>query len=634
MPDPDPNMPALVVEGGTLDGFTMNIAEGTTVVVGSGRLANLRIDHPDIELAHVKVTWDALGIAMRDNGSRHGTWVDNEQVESAALLDGDVISFTAPGSPSSAPRVRVQIPEGTVAAPPPPPPEAEDVSPEGAAVAPPARAPEKRKPVPRRKGTKGGGVQIPGGRIALVAVGVVLLGLVGWGVSRVLIGSAPELSGVSPARAEVGATVTLTGSGFAPDAAGNTVRFGTRSAPAQAVAGGAVLVKVPALGAGVVPVTVETSGGRSKPVSLEVLVAVEAGSLDPAGALPGDEVTLRGKGLDGQSVSLTVGGAEAVVVATEPTSVRFTMPALEAAPGSEHPVVVTVDGRSPPPVNVVFGRLPLVTSFDPARAVAGDRVRIRGLGFPDDPARTVVTFDDVPALVLSASAKEIEVVAPLPPLAQRETLARVLVQAGGRTSSASAFPLLRLTSGSYVLRFFAARDRDATGPAFVDTEIGPVLMLTWKASAPSAAHRALEVAEALNAAVQRPRRDDRPVFEARDEPSIGVGLAGAAGIVVPASPQDAAAYQSPPGLPNRGGPPTPLALARWWAALLNDYVVVATSPGQPSHVGALSPSGGAAMARLRTVLPWQYRSRVANARVAGMPGDLRRRLRDAVLQVP
>ena len=117
MPDADPNMPALVVEGGALDGFTMNIQEGTTVVVGSGRLANLRIDHPEIELAHVKVTWDNLGIAMRDNGSRHGTWVDNEQVESAALLDNDVISFMPPDSPSSAPRVRVRIPEGTVAEP-------------------------------------------------------------------------------------------------------------------------------------------------------------------------------------------------------------------------------------------------------------------------------------------------------------------------------------------------------------------------------------------------------------------------------------------------------------------------------------------------------------------------------------
>ena len=329
---------------------------------------------------------------------------------------------------------------------------------------------------------------------------------------------------------------------------------------------------------------------------------------------------------------MTVGGTEAAVVAAEPGGVRFTMPALEAAPGSEHPVVVTVDGRSAPPATLVFGRLPLVTGFQPDRAVAGDRVRIQGMGFSE--ARNTVTFDDAPALVLAATPREIEVVAPVPRLAQRETLAQVVIQAGGKTSTPAAFPLLRLTSGSYVLRFFAGADAAAPDSAFVSTEIGPVLMLTWKGSAPSVAQRAFEVAEAVNAAVNRPGRDSRPVFEAREEPAIGVGLAGAGGIVFRASPQDAAAYERPPGLPPRGGPPTPLALARWWAAVLNDQVVIATSPREPSHVAALSPSGGATMTRLRSALPWQYRSRVANERVAGLPADLRRDLRDSVLRVP
>ena len=44
---------------------------------------------------------------------------------------------------------------------------------------------------------------------------------------------------------------------------------------------------------------------------------------------------------------MTVGGADAAIVAVESGAVRFTMPSLdrEATPGSEHPVVVTVDGR-------------------------------------------------------------------------------------------------------------------------------------------------------------------------------------------------------------------------------------------------------------------------------------------------
>jgi hypothetical protein len=490
------------------------------------------------------------------------------------------------------------------------------------------------KPAPRRKRKPSKGLQVSARILAFVAGGLVLAGLLAWAASLFLFTSAPELSGVTPGRAEPGATITLRGSGFASDAEGNTVRFGGRSAPAQAVAGGGVLVKVPtSLEAGVVPVTIETSGGRSNPVKLEVLAALKTSGLDPAGALPGDEVLLRGRGFEGQTPSVTVGGAEAAVLGTGPEGVRFTMPPLEAAAGSEHPVVVTVDGRAAPPANLIFGRLPLVTSFEPARAVAGDRVRITGLGFSEDPARNTVTFDGVPALVLSSTPTEIEVVAPVARLAQRETLARVVVEASGKPSSGAVFPLLRLTSGSYVLRFFAASEEGAARAAFVSTEIGPVLMLTGKGNAPSVAQRALRAAEALNQVIQRPGRD-RPVFEARDEPPIGVGLAGGPGVLIRATPQDAAAYQNPPGVPPRGGPPTPVALARWWAAVLNDYVVITTSPAQPSHVEALSPSVGATMKQARSALAWQYGSKVPNSRVAGLSADMRRQLRATTLRVP
>ncbi len=98
--------------------------------MGSGRLANLRLDHPEIELAHVKIIWDDLGISMIDNGSRKGTWVNGEPVETAGLLDGDVIEFVAPGSKVTPPppKVRLKIPKGSVPDPPPlppPPPEAQ-----------------------------------------------------------------------------------------------------------------------------------------------------------------------------------------------------------------------------------------------------------------------------------------------------------------------------------------------------------------------------------------------------------------------------------------------------------------------------------------------------------------------------
>ena len=96
MSDEVPEQPSVLVVGGMIDGHHVVLTPGLSLIVGSGRLANLRLDHPDIELAHIKIRWDELGISLVDNGSRRGTWVNGEPVESAQLLDGDVITFVAP----------------------------------------------------------------------------------------------------------------------------------------------------------------------------------------------------------------------------------------------------------------------------------------------------------------------------------------------------------------------------------------------------------------------------------------------------------------------------------------------------------------------------------------------------------
>ena len=124
MSDGMPEQPSVVVVGGNLDGYDVKLTPGLTMIVGSGRLANLRLDHPEIELAHIKIIWDDLGISMIDNGSRKGTWVNGEPVETTGLLDGDVIEFVAPGSKVTPPppKVRLKIPKGSVPDPPPLPP--------------------------------------------------------------------------------------------------------------------------------------------------------------------------------------------------------------------------------------------------------------------------------------------------------------------------------------------------------------------------------------------------------------------------------------------------------------------------------------------------------------------------------
>jgi hypothetical protein len=635
-----PAVPTLIVEGGAIDGARMELSEGTSTIVGSGRLAHLRVDHPDIELAHVKVTWDVYGISMVDNGSRNGTWVNGEPVETAALLDGDVISFVAPGSKAGVPAVRIVIPEGSVAPPPPPEPGDEPVEAREVAAAPPAEAPVAAPPpaaAARPAPTRARRGRRPGLRLPVRAIGLALVTLaVAAGAAWFVVGyfaSRPQLVSVEPGQSPPGRGLTLNGQGFHPEPARNTVWFGDRPVPASSVSESTLRVTVPELASpGPVQVSVETPRGRSNAVRFVVLPPLAARELEPPGALPGDEVALRGEGLGADGLTVTVGGQPATVLSAEDDAVRFEMPGVEGGPGSAHPVVALLPGRTTAPLDIVLGHLPLVLSFDPPRAPAGALLRSGGGGFAPTPEGNVVTFDGVPALVAGASAEELAVFAPTPVQPQARTLARVLVSAGGRTSDPVSYPLIRLVSGAYVLRFLPAAS-GSPGQALVATEIAPVILLT-KSAETSAASRALHASRLLNGAVDRARGGDEVTFSALRQPAIGVGVAGRPELIVRVTPQDAAAYAAAPGVAPRGGPPAPLALAGYWAALLNDHLVVCTGRDDPSHVAALSPEAGRAFTRLRSALPWQYNRGVANDRVARLPERLRQELREAALQVP
>ena len=625
-------VPTVRVEGGVIDGHSVAISQGTSLIVGSGRLANLRLDHPQIELAHIKITWDDLGIAMTDNGSRYGTWVNGEKVEGAALIDGDVITFAPADAQPPCPRIRMRIPKGSVAEPPPPPPEE-------ATLVPPAPAPTpsggKAAARPRRgRRRRAFDFALPFGLpepriLAFVAGGLVAVLGLGWLGARLLTGGGgPSLSAVQPSLVEAGQGITLTGSRFARDALKNTVWFGDVPVSVDSAAGDTLKAKVPEdVPPGPVSVSVETAGGRSSRITLRIAATLQATALEPAGALPGDAVELQGRGLDGESPALTVGGVPAKLLATSATSLRFEMPAIEGAPGSFHPVVATVGGRGTNPLEIALGRLPLVLSLVPVQARSGDLVKIQGLGFPENPAGAEVSFEGVRALVVTSTPREILAVTPLVPGTTPQTAASVSVRAGGRVSSGDVrFPIVRLTSGTYAMRFFAAAgEPGAPGSASLATEMGPVLLLGGK----QAALRAVQVAKALNDILQLPRSSPL-VFVAQEQPESGVSPEGAPALLLASLDEDAAVYG-----PARGAAaPTTAALARWWAALLNDYVTIGSGPDSPDAVAAIDSRAGSALKELRQALPFRYRAGVANDRVAALPERLRARLREVAVGVP
>jgi hypothetical protein len=630
-----PEPPSVLVVGGPIDGHDVRLNPGLTMIVGSGRLANLRLDHPEIELAHIKIIWDDLGISMIDNGSRKGTWINGEPVETAALIDGDTIEFVAPGSKVTppAPKLKLRIPKGSVPEPPPPPPPAPG-EPQAAAAAAPVRVAGKARG-PARRARRGLRMPDVDWRLLGLGVGGILVFLLaGWLVKRFFF-TAPQIDSLEPAQAEMGQTITITGTRFDRHTADNKVWFGTVPVVASTATGHSVHVEVPVLPAsGPVGVSVETSAGRSRPVSLMVFAPLRVVSLDPPGALPGDEVVVSGSGFD-EGLSVTVGGQAARVVKLETQAVRFEMPQVTGTPGSLHPVILTGGGRSAPPAQLYLGRLPLVSAVEPARGVAGDLVRVRGAGFTAE--TTAVSFDGIPALVVAGDAGQLVVVVPPSPSSQAEAVVRVVVQAGGRTSAeAPGFTQQRLVEGTWVPQFLAGAvgEGGTAGQATVGTELAPVLLLSSKDESRSVGERALSVAKALNAAVDRARVGQVVAFEAREEPEIAVALVGAPDWLVKVLPHDAAAYETPPGLPGRGAPPTPIALARHWAALLTDTVAIGTSGAKPKATADLGPPWGAAFTQLRTALPWQYGSGVASARVVAIPAELRRKLREAAFRVP
>lgn len=632
MSQSSPKLPTLTVVGGPWDGQATALAPGETVLVGSGRDARLRLDHPEIAAAHVRVTWDDLGVSLVDAGSGKGTWLNGEPVETAPLADGDVIQLADPSRRKGVPRLRVGVPaavsgdaeSGPVI-------ETEEAR-EPRAEAPPPAAPRARPTARRARPAS----RVDPRRLGLVAAAALGLLAGGWLVNRLFF-TAPRLGEVLPAAGETGQTVTVNGARFDLEAAGNTVWFGAVPVPAEWSTADSLQVKVPAMAGGEdVALSVQTRRGRSGTARFRVLPLLVADRLDPEGALPGDEVALRGLGFGVGRPALNVAGVAAEVLAVEANALRFRVPPVaEGARGRRLPVILTLEGRSTRPLDLLYGRVPLVLSVEPARAMPGDLVRIGGAGFLPDPESNDVRFDGQPALVVSASRTQLAVVPPVPPGAQVETLARLVVRTGSRASEETAYPLLRLVEGAWVPRC-VARPAEGGVPeqVLVGTEIAPLLVLSWRDQAPTTAERALAVCRALDAAWGHARAGRPAAFEAREQPTPGVALAGDPELLVRATPEDARAYARPSGPAPGGEPPSAAALARHWAALLDDFTAIATSARPPGALAGLSSPAAPPFEQLRAALPWEYGSGVDSRRVVGLSPQLRLRLSEAALRVP
>jgi hypothetical protein len=408
----------------------------------------------------------------------------------------------------------------------------------------------------------------------------------------------PVLESVQPARSEPGQTVTLTGLHFATDAAGNAVRMGEQTALVTSATGTQLAVKVPAglaaEGAGDVPIVVQTAGGKSKPVMLKIYRAPKVTALEPDVAMPGAVLLIKGQNLAGTPLSVVIGGMPAEVKEAQPEQIRVVVPAIPTVEGLKSSVTVTVGSDTAKPMDLLVGRLPMVSGALPKSGQAGDRVVISGRGFDPSPRVNEVLFSGLPALVLTASPTELAVVAPVSSRGEGTLNAEVRVRTRGTESTTSApFVLTRASASTFVPRFYAApvTEYPTEDLAFVASEAGPFLVLGEKGAAPSTAERAARLAKALNALVADAGTAP-PSFELREKPSPSVALVGKPDVLVTVGPGDAAAYTKPWEAGSKKlRRASPRSVAAHWTALVQDYFSLFVLRQRPLKVLALTPRG-------------------------------------------
>jgi hypothetical protein len=429
-------------------------------------------------------------------------------------------------------------------------------------------------------------------RWVLIAVAaLVVLAIAGYFVLRP--GATPRIASVEPARARAGERIAIVGEHFASDAAGNAVTFGGATAGKVVTASPTrIEVEVPALsvtGEARVPVVVTARGKVSAAFDLAVFKAPRVHGISPSVAMPGEEVTLAGTDW-GPGAIVKFGDLPAAVLDASPTSLRVRVPDVTDPVGTSLPVVVTMGGDVSNQAPFVIGKVPLVTSVDPAGVSPGDIVSIKGRGFPLQPNMNDLRIGGTGALVVSAFDNELKAIVPWAAAGDAPLELRVPRSENVGTASMTIAPRI----DPLEFRFVAGPIRDDPGHdhAVLATALGPAFVLSASGGR-SAAERAYAAQQKLADAAAALKASLTADFEVRDlEGSPAIGLTGKAEPLFEVTAEDAAAYNEDwTGLKGKGGPVTRARLALWWAAVGRDLVLLLIRGEKPHFAAELAPEG-------------------------------------------
>jgi RHS repeat-associated protein len=212
----------------------------------------------------------------------------------------------------------------------------------------------------------------------------------------------PRIDAISPTSAGIGNQVTITGAYFQPTQTGGSgyVRFNSSNS-VQVVSwnDNQIVATVPnstATG----PVTVVVNGVTSNNDRIFTIPGLVVNSVSPTSGPVGTQVTINGSAFGSSQGTSTVtfnGSAATTIQSWSNTQILATVP-VTATTG---PVKVTVNNIAS---NVTVSYTvppPVITSISPAGGVTGDQVTINGSGFQANQRDSSISFNDVPASVVS-----------------------------------------------------------------------------------------------------------------------------------------------------------------------------------------------------------------------------------------
>ncbi|NLR66435.1 hypothetical protein HGH92_19155 [Chitinophaga varians] len=217
-----------------------------------------------------------------------------------------------------------------------------------------------------------------------------------------------NISKIKPLKGGKGTQVTITGEGFNAVAANNAIAFNGKAGTVISATTTQLVVATPddvATG----PLTVTINGQKTVGPVFTVIPPPVLATVAPLSGPAGKDVTITGANFSSEidENNVMFNGIAGVVKQATDKELLVTIP-VGAGTGN---MKVWVNGQETGGPQFKEQNLG-VASLSPDNGLAGTTVTVAGIGFSTNPADNIVTFNGVPATVLSATATTLEVTAP------------------------------------------------------------------------------------------------------------------------------------------------------------------------------------------------------------------------------